>query len=208
MTMMTNVNVYDLENAVISGGFAMIENFDEHQFDKDSLDFTTELFESEDYTDNKHFKRAVKLGNTAANSGHGNYLKGVLVAFNLTCSNKMWIEAQRYGHFTIVTGMSTMHRLSKFDLDNAFTDYTDPVIIARLKELQEKYNETKDKEDYLRLLHSCPNGLQMTGRVTTNYMQLKNIWIQRHNHRLPEWRQFCNEILELPYFKEFTGCGK
>ena len=31
-----------------------------------------------------------------------------------------------------------------------------------------------------------------------------NIWSQRHNHRLPEWRQFCDELVEqLPLFKEF-----
>ena len=73
-----------------------------------------------------------------------------------------------------------------------------------LKELQQNYNETKSKEDYLKLLYSTPSGLQMTGRITTNYLQLMNIWSQRHNHRLPEWRQFCNELIEkLPLFKDF-----
>ena len=63
---------------------------------------------------------------------------------------------------------------------------------------------TKDKEGYVKLLYSTPAGLEMTGRVTTNYLQLMNMWQQRHNHRLPEWRQFCDELLEkLPLFKEF-----
>ena len=44
----------------------------------------------------------------------------------------------------------------------------------------------------------------MTGRVTTNYLQLMNIYQQRHNHRLPEWRAFCQQLVdELPLFKEF-----
>ena len=104
----------------------------------------------------------------------------------------------------IITGMSTMHRISKFDLDGAFNEYVDPAIIENLKKLQERYLETKDKEDYLRLLYSTPSGLIMTGRVTTNYLQLINIWKQRHNHRLPEWRTFCDELIEkLPLFKEF-----
>ena len=31
-----------------------------------------------------------------------------------------------------------------------------------------------------------------------------NIWSQRHHHRLPEWRQFCQELQEkLPLFEEF-----
>ena len=76
--------------------------------------------------------------------------------------------------------------------------------IERLKELQQVYNETKSKEDYLKLLYSTPAGLKMTGRISTNYLQLMNIWSQRHNHRLPEWRQFCDElIVKLPLFKEF-----
>ncbi len=54
------------------------------------------------------------------------------------------------------------------------------------------------------MLYSTPAGLEMTGRVTTNYLQLMNMWQQRHNHRLPEWRQFSDELLEkLPLFKEF-----
>ena len=66
------------------------------------------------------------------------------------------------------------------------------------------YLLTKDKEDYLKLLYSTPAGLEMTGRVTTNYLQLMNMWSQRHNHRLPEWRQFCEELIDkLPLFKEF-----
>ena len=97
-----------------------------------------------------------------------------------------------------------MHRISKFDLEAAFNEYTDSVIIERLKELQQVYNETKSKEDYLKLLYSTPAGLKMTGRISTNYLQLMNIWSQRHNHRLPEWRQFCDElIVKLPLFKEF-----
>ena len=96
-----------------------------------------------------------------------------------------------------------MHRISKFDLNEAFNEYTDKVIIERLKELQQQYLETKDKEDYLKLLYSTPSGLLMTGRVTTNYLQLMTMWEQRHNHRLPEWRCFCKELEEkLPLFKD------
>ena len=122
----------------------------------------------------------------------------------ITFTNKAWIEFQRYHFADIITGMSTMHRISKFDLEAAFNEYTDSVIIERLKELQQVYNETKSKEDYLKLLYSTPAGLKMTGRISTNYLQLMNIWSQRHNHRLPEWRQFCDElIVKLPLFKEF-----
>ncbi len=35
---------------------------------------------------------------------------------------------------------------------------------------------------------------------------LRNIYQQRYCHRLPEWRQFCDFILELPYAKDFIIC--
>jgi len=45
----------------------------------------------------------------------------------------------------------------------------------------------------------------MVMRITTNYLQLKTIYRQRKNHKLPEWRIFCDWILSLPEFKELTG---
>ena len=195
----TNYKVYDLEETLVASGYAMIEeyNLKTIEQEQDWLILTGER-------DNKHYKRALKLAKAPLNSGHVSFAKGIIVNMDVTFTNKAWIEFQRYHFADIITGMSTMHRISKFDLDSAFNQYTDPQIINRLKELQEVYLTTRDKEDYLKLLYSTPAGLEMTGRVTTNYLQLMNMWSQRHNHRLPEWRQFCEELIDkLPLFKEF-----
>ena len=195
----TNYKVYDLEETLVASGYAMIEeyNLKTIEQEQDWLILTGEQ-------DNKHYKRALKLAKAPLNSGHVSFAKGIIVNMDVTFTNKAWIEFQRYHFADIITGMSTMHRISKFDLDSAFNQYTDPQIINRLKELQEVYLTTRDKEDYLKLLYSTPAGLEMTGRVTTNYLQLMNMWSQRHNHRLPEWRQFCEELIDkLPLFKEF-----
>ena len=199
----TNYKVYDLEETLVASGYAMINEYDEKTVKKEVLDsIDAYINNEEDYS--RHLKRALKLAKAPLSSGHVSFAKGIVVNMDITFTNKAWIEFQRYHFADIVTGMSTMHRISKFDLDEAFNEYTDPTIIKRLKELQEIYLTTKDKEDYLKLLYSTPAGLEMTGRVTTNYLQLMNIWSQRHNHRLPEWRQFTNELLEkLPLFKEF-----
>lgn len=205
----TNYKVYDLEETLVASGYAMIEEYNEETVKKQALDLIDAYINNEeDYS--RHLKRALKLAKAPLNSGHVSFAKGIVVNMDVTFTNKAWIEFQRYHFADIITGMSTMHRISKFDLDEAFNEYTDPVIINRLKELQETYLVTKDKEDYLKLLYSTPAGLELTNRVTTNYLQLMNMWQQRHNHRLPEWRQFCDELLEkLPLFKEFliaNGC--
>ena len=205
----TNYKVYDLEETLVASGYAMIEEYNEETVKKEALDSVDAYINNkEDYS--RHLKRALKLAKAPLSSGHVSFAKGIVVNMDITFTNKAWIEFQRYHFADIITGMSTMHRISKFDLDEAFNEYTDPVIISRLEELQEMYNLTKDKEDYLKLLYSTPAGLEMTGRVTTNYLQLMNMWQQRHNHRLPEWCQFCDELVEkLPLFKEFliaNGC--
>ena len=203
MEIITNYNVYDLEQTLVASGYAMIEDYSVGKIwcEQDDIILAQN---TGDLSDNKHYKRALKLSKAPLNSGHVSFAKGIVVNMDITFTNKAWIEFQRYHFADIITGMSTMHRISKFDLDEAFNEYTDSVIIERLKELQETYLETKDKEDYLKLLYSTPSGLLMTNRVTTNYLQLMNIWSQRHNHRLPEWRQFCDELLaKLPLFKEF-----
>lgn len=199
----TNYKVYDLEETLVCSGYAMIEEYDEKQINKEVVD----LIEKDAFdkiNENRHYKRATKLAKAPLNSGHVSFAKGILVSMDVTFTNKAWVEFQRYHFADIVTGMSTMHRISKFDLSKAFNEYTDPVIVQHLMNMQKEYNENPTKENYLKLLYSTPSGLLMTNRVTTNYLQLMNIWSQRHNHRLPEWRQFCDELIEkLPYFKEF-----
>lgn len=198
MDIITHLRVYDLEETLLASGYAMIEDYEESTV-------STELASIKKKTQDSHpYRRALKLLRAPLNSGHCSFAKGIIVNMDLTFTNKAWIEFQRYHFADIITGMSTMHRISQFDLDAAFNDYTDPVIINRLKELQSTYQQTKSKEDYLRLLYSTPSGLKMTGRITTNYLQLMNIWSQRHHHRLPEWRQFCDELrTKLPFFEEF-----
>lgn len=203
----TNLKVYDLEETLVASGYAMIEQYDLGKIRNDVYEL--EFLDDEN---NKHYKRAMRLTKAPLNSGHVSWAKGVVVNMDITFTNKAWIEFQRYHFVDIITGMSTMHRISKFDLEsnNTFNEYVDDTIIHQLIVLQNKYNETKDKEDYLKLLYSTPSGLLMTNRVTTNYLQLMNMWSQRHNHRLPEWRQFCDELVDkLPMFKELlivNGC--
>lgn len=186
----TNLQVYDMNNAIRASGYPM----------KAYLDFDSQ----HRYIDDLDWKRAVSLASRASNEGHDNFLSGIVVSFDLTCTVKMWTEFERYHFAQIVSSQSTMHRLSKMELDTAFTPYTDPVIVNRLKVLQKRYNEEPSEQNFLILLYSCPTGLHLTARVTTNYRQLKTMLKQRYNHKLPEWRKFCRDILEeCPMAAEF-----
>lgn len=181
-----NVEVYGLYESMIASGYPMKTEINEENY--------------KDYS--KHYNRSVKLANTPIGSGHDTFLQGIIVQFDLTFSNKAWVELQRYHFIDFVSSQSTMHRISKFDLSKQYNKYVDKRIITIMEELKEKYNQTKDKEDYLKLLYSNPAGFQLTARMTTNYRQLKTIYKQRRNHRLPEWQEFCKWVETLPMFKE------
>ena len=202
MKPITNIKIYDLPETLVASGYAMIEGYSEEAVKGEVAQILLDHID-DNLTENRHYKRAMKLTKAPLNSGHVSWAKGVVVSMDITFTNKAWIELQRYHFIDIITSMSTMHRISKFELEEAFNEYTDPIIIYHLKYLQKEYNENPTKENYLKLLYSTPSGLQMTGRVTTNYLQLMNIYQQRRTHRLPEWRYFCQQLLEeLPLFYE------
>ena len=197
----SNVKIYDLEETLVASGYAMISNYNDLWAETQAEVIRLETLEDELDT-NPHYKRALRLTKAPLNSGHVSWAKGVVVNMDITFTNKAWIELQRYHFIDIITGQSCMHRISKFNLDYAFNDYVDKNIIIHLKAIQKEYIDNPTPENYLKLLYSTPSGIYLTGRVTTNYLQLMNIYQQRHNHRLPEWRQFTQELLELPLFKE------
>lgn len=159
------------------------------------------------------------LATSGRGEGHDQWLTGVIAQFDLTFSNKAWVEAERYHFFDFVSSQSTMHRITKFDMNSAYNEYVDSRIIAIMKEKVDKYNELcsalktgllpqyceyaaeldkQAKKMYLEILYSNPAGFEITAGMTTNYRQLKTIYAQRKKHRLPEWREFCKWIETLP----------
>lgn len=177
----SNWKVYDLGESIRASGYPMVTD----------TDSATE-----------NMKRAKSLAN-ASGGGHNQFLSGILVSFDLTCTNKMWVELERYRFITFVSSQSTMHRIAKFDLQNSYNEYVDKHIIEVMEELKQNYEANPTPENYLRLLYNNPSGFELTARLTTNYRCLRNVYQQRKNHRLPEWREFCKWIEILPYAQEF-----
>lgn len=156
------------------------------------------------------------LAQSNRGEGHDQWLTGVIVQFDLTFSNKAWVEAERYHFFDFVSSQSTMHRIAKFDLDSAYNEYVDERIVQIMEEKVKEYekavasdvpDEMKQRK-YLEILYNNPSGFRLTARMTTNYRQLKTIYAQRKDHRLPEWREFCKWIESLPYSELITGAGR
>lgn len=183
--MIDNVKVYGLENSFRVSKFPM-------SVDTSKCDC--------EYTDTIN-----KLGTCEKGTGHDNFLKGIVVQFDLSFTVKAWTEAERYHWFDIVSSQSSMHKISKMDYDKCFAPYVTENTIAEMNRLRDIYNKEPTPENYLFLLYNCPVGLILTAGITTNYQQLKTIYSQRKTHRLPEWKLFCKWIETLPYAELITG---
>lgn len=183
-----NTEVFSLKRAAVASGNPMrirIENIYE--------------------LNEKTLKRAKALGNTNAGEGHDQFLTGITVMFDIYAPLYMWKEVQRYHFLEFVSSQSTMHRLTQFDLKSQCVEETDKVILERYQWLLDDYNkdETKDNKKWRKLIASLPSGFILGGTMVTNYRQLKTIYNQRKNHKLVEWRKFCEWCETLPHFKEF-----
>lgn len=150
-------------------------------------------------------KRTVSLGSSKKGEGHDQFLTSIRVNFDLKFSNKAWVELERYRFIEFCSSQSTMHRITRFDIKSQCNEYVTDDIIELLNKYVNEYNDDPTTEKYLKVLYNIPSGFQLTARLTTNYRALKTVVSQRSNHRLPEWREFCEWVHTLPYFDELTG---
>jgi len=191
-----NTKVYGLDFALKASGNPMRTAFDR-----------TEVNE-------KDLSRAEKLGTTVSGQGHDNFLKGILVQFDITAPLFWWKEAQRYHWLDFISSQSTMHCLLKFNIAEQCVKDTNKNVIAVVNSIKDEYdkipeeNVAEKKAKWRELVASTPSGFCLGASMTTNYQQLKTIFNQRKNHKLNEWHAFCDWCLTLPLFEEITGCKK
>ena len=192
----SDVKIYGLNESMVAAGYPM-------RSEVNDLD--------EDIINRNYCKSLDKLATCKPGTGHDNYLKGIVVQFNLTFSLKAWLQAERYNWLDFVSSTSTMHRITKMDIGSQCNKYVWKNSIAQLEGAVRHYNSIEDKnseeakEMFLTIIYNIPSGFELTARMTTNYLQLKTIYRQRKQHKLPEWREFCKWIETLPKSKWITG---
>ena len=79
------------------------------------------------------------------------------------------------------------------------------IVIDALNIYREKYLETKDKNYWWQMIQLLPSSYNQKRTVMLNYEVLAGIYPMRKNHKLDEWREFCNWIETLPYSEIITG---
>ena len=208
-----NVKVYGLEESIIRSGYPMqIEAPTELGYTDDKCIYIGEAEE-------KDYIRSRKLANTPNGSGHDNFLKGIIVQFDLKYTQYWTKHLQRYTWFTYFSGQSQMHKMTTRSLKDACNKYVIPRIINEVQLMIDTYNyadakyplniggiEIINKQKLFQaIMSNCPMGYELWQPVSTNYMSLKTMYNQRRHHKLEEWQEFCDWIETLPMSKLITN---
>lgn len=208
-----NTKVYGLEESIIRSGYPMQVG---EPLDIDSF-IKFDIFHNPESPANaKAIKRASKLGKVKSGTGHDNYLKGIIVQFDLKYPQYFTPQLQRYNWIDIISSQSKMHKLtSNKDVRNNCNKYVTNSAISNINNIINIYNtfdggvnvidgkviETK-AECFQYVISNLPMGYELWMGISTNYLQLKTIYFQRKNHKLEEWKYFCKWVEELPMFKK------
>jgi hypothetical protein len=148
-------------------------------------------------------QRLIKAG-----SEHRKFMRQIFVSVDITAPLYWWKEFSTYKIGTVANSTSTMHKLASTPItmdcfENGEMIYS--FTIAELEMNRLKYLETRDKNEWKRLIVNLPESWLQTRTITMNYENILNMYQQRcvHPHKLSEWSVLFKEWVEsLPYAKE------
>ena len=157
--------------------------------------------------DRKLMHKLAKAGNE-----HAKFRRMLNVTMDIIAPLYWWKEFDTYKVGTVSNSCSTMHKihskeftLDDFSVEHLYTNNLEAfgTIISALNEAREVYLKTKEKEDWWQMIQLLPSSYNQRRTVQLNYEVLNHIYHQRKNHKLNEWREFCDYILKtLPYSEE------
>ena len=143
-----------------------------------------------------------------AGSEHRKFLRQIFVSVDITAPLYWWKEFDTYKVGTVANSTSTMHKLASTPITIDCFECGEMIYQGTIAELEMnrlKYLETKDKNDWKKLIVNLPESWLQTRTVTMNYENLLNMYHQRcaKPHKLTEWSVKFKEFVEsLPYAKE------
>ena len=148
---------------------------------------------------------------------HRKYMRMMSVMVRITAPLYWWKEFDTYKVGTVANSCSTMHKIQEkeFTLEDFSIEHLDGVspeymedIIKRLNYCREAYLEDPIKDWWWQMIQLLPSSYNQTRNVMLNYETLANIYKWRHDHKLDEWREFCQWIVTLPYSNLITSSIK
>jgi len=156
-------------------------------------------------------KRLYKSSLNGDNHAHRKYLRQIFVSMDIIAPTYFTAELDTYKIGTTRNSCSLQHKGASrdFTIDDFSFDSEDDYDAAYLltaidivNYYRQKYIETKDYKYFIKMRQLMPMGYNYRFTYTMNYENVVNMIKQCQNHKLPEWKEFCEILKTLPYIKE------
>lgn len=169
-----------------------------------------------------------------AGESHRKFMRMIVVYADITAPMYWWKQADQYKVGTVRNSCSTMHTIANkeftiddfsyehlienpdFSTENEISiadsekmhspkDILTEWIIPSLNVCRAAYLKTKDKKYWWQIIQLLPSSYNQKSTFMFNYEVLANIYRQRKNHKLQEWKDLRAWIETLPYSELITG---
>ena len=175
---------------------------------------TDTFFELGD-NDWKLMERLAKAG-----ADHRKFMRMMPVYVRITAPLYWWKEFDTYKVGTVANSCSTMHKIQEkeFTLEDFSCEHLMGGYLEQMRRIIDDLNNARkyftvgdqffspgNKRDWWQMIQLLPSSYNQTRNVMLNYEVLANIYRSRKNHKLDEWREFCEWIGELPYSELIVG---
>lgn len=146
----------------------------------------------EDAQQHDEWSRLCELAPTLAlygAGGHDKFLRQIGVVLDITAPLYWWKQMDTYKVGTVAQSESTMHTLLKKPITkDCFESGQVPDFYVNFLE------DLRQDGDFGKLNALLPQSWLQRRIWTGNYAVLKNIILQRENHKLPEWKFFFDAL--------------
>ena len=144
---------------------------------------------------------------------HRKFMRQIMVSMDITAPLYWWKEFDTYKVGTTANSCSTMHKIGekKFELDDFSHEHLSSsgkkclqYVIAELNSARSMFlPEKTNKNEWWDMIQLLPSSYNQKRTITMNYENVVNILDYRQDHKLDEWRTFCNIMLvKLPYLSD------
>lgn len=162
-------------------------------------------------------KQLIKAG-----SDHSKFMRMINVTMDITAPLYWWKEFDTYKVGTVRNSCSTMHKIhaKKFEVEDFSCDHLETfketldngetimyqtenwlkTIINQLNWARDRFIKTNDKKYWWIMIQLLPSSYMQKATVQMNYAVLRNMYRSRKNHKLDEWRTFCDMMKGELYY--------
>lgn len=151
---------------------------------------------------------------------HAKYRRMIVVYLDITAPLYWWKEFDTYKVGTVANSCSTMHKIAEkeftledFSCEHLCNESSEGLlyIIDLLNAFRKAYiewdeHDKRSQKDYWwQMIQLLPSSYNQKRTIMLNYEVLAGIYPMRKNHKLDEWREFCQWIEWLPYSEIIIG---